>query len=92
MISPVIFFNLTLGIVGLFQYFLVPQVVNNGTGRPGGATMFYSLYLFKNFFTYQDMSYGATLAWFLFLIILLVTFVLFGTSKYWVYYAGDSRS
>lgn len=59
---------------------------------PGGATMFYSLYLFKNFFTYQDMSYGATLAWFLFLIILLITFVLFGTSKYWVYYPGDSRS
>ena len=92
MISPVIFFNLTLSIVGLFQYFLVPLVVNNGTGRPGGATMFYSLYLFKNFFTYQDMSYGSTLAWFLFIIILLITFLLFGTAKYWVYYAGDTRS
>jgi multiple sugar transport system permease protein len=91
MISPVIFYNLVLSIVGLFQYFLVPLVVNNGTGRPGGATMFYNLYLFKTFFTFQDMSYGSTLAWFLFAVILLVTAVLFGTAKYWVYYAGDNR-
>jgi len=92
MISPVIFYNLVLSIVGLFQFFTTPLVVNNGTGRPGGATMFYNLYLYKNFFTFQNMSYGATLAWFLFLIILVVTFLLFYTSKYWVYYAGDSRS
>lgn len=92
MISPVIFYNLTLSVVGLFQYFLVPLVVNQGTGRPGGATMFYSLYLFKNFFAFQNMSYGATLAWFLFLIILVITFILFSTAKYWVYYAGDTRS
>jgi multiple sugar transport system permease protein len=91
MISPVIFYNLVLSIVGLFQYFLVPLVVNSGTGRPGGATMFYNLYLYKTFFTYQDMSYGSTLAWFLFLVILLVTIVLFGTARYWVYYAAESR-
>ena len=92
MISPVIFYNLTLNIIGLFQYFLVPLVVNNGTGRPGGATMFYNLYLYKTFFTFQNMSYGSTLAWFLFLIILLVTILLFATAKYWVYYAGEARS
>ena len=92
MISPVVFYNLTLSIIGLFQYFLVPLVVNNGTGRPGGATMFYNLYLYKTFFTYQDMSYGSTLAWFLFVVILIVTLVLFGTAKYWVYYAGEARS
>lgn len=92
MISPVIFYNLTLNIIGLFQYFLVPLVVNNGTGRPGGATMFYNLYLYKTFFTFQDMSYGSTLAWFLFIIILLITLTLFGTAKYWVYYAGEARS
>lgn len=91
MISPVIFYNLTLGIVDLFQYFLVPLVVDQGNGRPGGATMFYNLYLYKTFFVFQNMSYGATLAWFLFLVILLVTIILFGTAKYWVYYAGDSR-
>lgn len=91
MISPVIFYNLTLSIVELFQYFLVPLVVNQGTGEPGGATMFYNLYLYKTFFVFQNMSYGATLAWFLFLIILLVTIVLFSTARYWVYYAAESR-
>ncbi len=91
MISPVIFYNLTLSIVELFQYFLVPLVVNQGTGEPGGATMFYNLYLYKTFFVFQNMSYGATLAWFLFLIILLVTIILFSTAKYWVYYAAESR-
>lgn len=92
MISPVIFYNLTLSIVGLFQYFIVPLVVNQGTGRPGGATMFFNLYLVKTFFTYQNMAYGATLAWVLFIAILLVTILLFWSAKYWVFYAGEGRS
>lgn len=92
MISPVIFYNLVLNIVGLFQYFLVPLVVNNGTGRPGGATLFYNLYLYKTFFTFQNMSYGSTLAWFLFIVILIITVTLFATAKYWVYYAGEAKS
>jgi multiple sugar transport system permease protein len=91
MISPVIFYNLVLSMVGLFQYFLVPLVVNQGNGNPGGATYFYNMYIYKTFFTFQNMSYGSTLAWFLFVIILVVTIVLFGTAKYWVYYAGESR-
>lgn len=92
MISPVIFYNLVLGVVFLFQYFLVPLVVNQGTGRPGGATMFFNLYLYKTFFTFQNMSYGATMAWLLFFLILIVTVFLFWSAKHWVYYAGDKRS
>lgn len=92
MISPVIFFNLVLIVIGLFQYFLVPLVVNNGTGRPGGATMFFNLYLYKTFFTFQNMSYGSAMAWLLFFIILIVTLFLFGTAPRWVYYAGERRS
>jgi ABC-type sugar transport system permease subunit len=91
MISPVLFYLLILEVVGLFQYFLVPLVINNGTGEPGGATMFYNLYLYKTFFTYQNMAYGSTMAWLMFVIILLVTLVLFRTAKYWVYYAGEVR-
>lgn len=91
MISPVIFYNLILTVIGLFQYFLVPLVLNQGTGAPGGATMFFNLYLYKTFFTYQNMAYGATLAWFLFLIILGVTMVLFWSQKYWVFYSGGDR-
>ena len=91
MISPVIFYNLVLSIVGLFQYFLVPLVVNLGTGAPGGSTMFYNLYLYKTFFSFHNMGYGSTLAWGLFSMILIVTIALFATSKYWVYYAGEGR-
>jgi ABC-type sugar transport system permease subunit len=91
MISPVIFYNLTLSVVALFQYFLVPLVVNNGTGRPGGATNFYNVYLYRTIFTFQNMSYGSAMAWLLFIIILLTTLLLFGTARYWVYYAGESR-
>ena len=91
LMSPVIFYTLTLELVGVFQYFLAPLVLNNGTGDPGGATMFYNLYLYKEFFTFQNMSYGATMAWLLFIVILIVTLTLFWSQKYWVYYAGETR-
>ena len=91
MISPVIFYNLVLSIVGLFQYFLVPLAINQGTGEPGGATMFYNLYLYKTFFQFQNMSYGSTLAWVLFLFIMIVTVILFYTARYWVYYASEKQ-
>ena len=90
MISPVIFYNLILSVVGLFQYFLVPLVLNQGTGAPGGASMFYNLYLYKTFFLYQNMSYGATLAWALFVVILVTTIILFSTARFWVYYASEN--
>ncbi|HEY3072102.1 MAG TPA: sugar ABC transporter permease, partial [Candidatus Limnocylindrales bacterium] len=89
MLSPVIFYTLVLGLVEVLQYFLVPLVLKQGTGEPGGSTNFFNLYLYKTFFNYQDMSYGATLAWLLFGITLLVTLVLFGTARRWVYYAGE---
>jgi ABC-type sugar transport system permease subunit len=91
LMSPIIFYTLVLEIVIVFQYFLVPLVINNGTGAPGGATLFYNLYLYKNFFTFQNMAYGATLAWVLFALILLVTVVLFASARRWVYYAGEQR-
>jgi multiple sugar transport system permease protein len=89
MMSPVLFYILVLEVVSVFQYFLVPIVLNNGTGRPAGATMFYNLYLYKTFFTFQDMSYGATLAWVLFGLVLIVTVFLFVGARRFVYYAGE---
>ena len=91
LMSPVIFYSITLGTVGVLQYFLVPLVLYSGDGRPGGTTFFYNIYLYKTFFTFQDMSFGATLAWLLFVIILALTLVLFWSAKYWVYYAGETK-
>jgi ABC-type sugar transport system permease subunit len=89
LLTPVIFYTLILAIVDLLQYFLVPLVLNQGTGEPGGTTNFLNLYIYKNFFAYQNMSYGATLAWLLFAITLLITVVVFVSSRRWVYYAGE---
>ena len=86
MISPILFYNLVLAIIFLFQYFLVPFVLKNGTGDPANSTLFYSLYFFKTAFTFNDMGYGATLAWMLFIIIMIITLGIFGTARYWVYY------
>jgi multiple sugar transport system permease protein len=89
MMSPVLFYTLVLAIVDVLQYFLVPLVINNGTGEPANTTFFFNLYLYKTFFTYQDMAYGATLAWLLFLVTLAVALLVFRTSRRWVYYAGE---
>jgi ABC-type sugar transport system permease subunit len=89
MMSPVLFYSLILGIVSVLQYFLVPLVLKNGTGEPGGSTMFYNLNIFRTFFTFQQMSYGATLAWLLFVITLVITVVLFRISRRYVYYAAE---
>jgi multiple sugar transport system permease protein len=91
MMSPVVFYTLVLGVVEVLQYFLVPLVLKNGTGEPGGSTLFYNLYIYQNFFTFQNMAYGATLAWLLFGLALLITLVLFRFSRRWVYYAGETR-
>lgn len=92
MISPVIFYNLILGTVGLMQYFLTPFVLNGGNGYPEGSTRFYMIHFFNNAFGYADMGYGAALAWLMFMIGLALTLILFGTAKYWVFYAGEERS
>ena len=91
MMSPVIFYSLTLGLVGVLQYFLVPLVLNSGTGRPAGATYFFNIYIYNTFFSFGNMSYGATLAWLLFVVILSLTLVLFWSARFWVYYAGETR-
>jgi ABC-type sugar transport system permease subunit len=89
MMTPVFFFNLIIGIVGLLQYFTVPFVINNGTGYPGGMTNFIMVYFFRQSFSYFNMGYGSVLAWMIFLIGLLFTVILFRSQKKWVYYSGD---
>lgn len=92
LISPVIFYNLTLMLIGAFKYFDLAYVLKNGTGGPQGATLFYALNFYKNAFEYNLMGYGSALAWLMFIIVLVLTIILFATSSRWVYYAGDGRS
>ena len=91
MISPVIFYNMVLSVIGLMQYFVVPYIISNGTGQPGTSAYFFNMHLYKTAFKFFDMGYGATLAWLIFLIALTLTIGLFATSRRWVYYSGGDQ-
>ncbi|MDA3850913.1 MAG: sugar ABC transporter permease [Spirochaetaceae bacterium] len=90
-ITPIIFYNLTIALIGLLQYFLVPYVLNNGSGAPEGKTNFLMVYFYRQSFNYFNMGYGATLAWMIFLIAFVLTLMLFWSSKKWVYYGGSDK-
>jgi ABC-type sugar transport system permease subunit len=88
LITPMIFYNLILALVGLFRYFEVPYIISRGTGGPNDITLFYNIYFYRVAFEYDRMGYGATLAWLLFIIALAVTMAFFASARHWVYYAG----
>ncbi|OZB90629.1 carbohydrate ABC transporter permease [Paenibacillus sp. XY044] len=87
MISPTIFFNLIMGIIGGFQYFTQAFVMTNG--GPLNSTLFYNLYLYNKAFVNYEMGYASALSWILFAIILFFTLIVIRSSSMWVYYNGD---
>lgn len=89
MISPTIFFNLIMGIIGGFQYFTQAFVMTNG--GPLNSTLFYNLYLYNKAFVSFEMGYASALSWILFAIILLFTLIVIRSSSMWVYYNGDDE-
>ncbi|MGE5375763.1 MAG: carbohydrate ABC transporter permease [Bacteroidota bacterium] len=91
MTSPVIFYNLILGMIATFQYFTEVYVLTNGAGGPARSTLFYNLYLYQNAFKYFHMGYASTMAWVLFMIVLGITLLIFRSSDAWVYYEGQLR-
>lgn len=91
MMTPIIFYNLVLGMVGLANYFIVPWVLTNGDGEPDGTTFFFMVHFYKQAFRFQDMGTGAALAWLIFIVTMIITILFFASSRFWVYYAGDSR-
>lgn len=91
MISPITFYNLIIALVALGQYFLVPFALTNGTGDPDNAGLFYTMYFYRQTFTFFEAGYGATLAWAMFAVVLALTLFLFGTARYWVHYEFQER-
>jgi multiple sugar transport system permease protein len=86
LMTPVILFNLLIGIIGSFQTFTQAYIMTNG--GPANATLFYVLNLYRNGFQYVKMGYASALAWILFLIILICTAAVLRTSRGRVYYGG----
>jgi multiple sugar transport system permease protein len=89
LLSPVMFFNLILGVIGSFQVFTSAYIMTGG--GPNNASLFYALYLFRNAFEAFKLGKASAMAWVLFVILLLLTAVQFGVSKRWVYYEGESK-
>ena len=76
MLSPTLFFNLIMGIIGALQVFTQVFVMTGGTdGGPARSTLFYALYLFSTAFYDLRMGYASAMAWILFLIIAGLTVV-----------------
>jgi len=88
MLTPVIFFNLVMGLIQSVQAFTEVYIVSEGLGAPAGSTMVLSLYLFLSAFKHLDMGYASAMAWVLFLIVLTATALVFRGSRRWVHYQG----
>ena len=89
LMTPVILFTMVMGVIGTFQTFTQAYIMTGG--GPAYATLFYLLYLYKNAFSWFEMGYASALAWLLFLVILVLTVILWRTSARWVYYEGEER-
>ena len=85
-LSPLIFFNLVMGIIGSFQVFTQVYVMTNG--GPGNATLVYVLKLYREAFEYHKMGYASAMAWVLFIVLLILTGIVVKSSKSWVHYEG----
>ena len=86
LLSPIIFFNLVLQIIGSFQSFTQAFIVSGGTGGPSDSTLFYTLYLYQKGFGQFEMGYASAMAWLLLVIIGAFTAINFIAAKYWVFY------
>jgi multiple sugar transport system permease protein len=91
LLSPVIFFNLVMGLIHAVQAFTQIYITSEGQGAPAGSTLMLSLYIFLAAFKYLDMGYASAMAWSLFVLVVLVTVGLFRSSRHWVYYQGGGR-
>jgi multiple sugar transport system permease protein len=89
-LSPVIFFNLIITVVGSFQIFNQVYVITDGLGGPADSTLVLVLYIYQKAFKYYQYGYASALSFFLFAVIMIATWVQFRYSK-WVYYEGELK-
>jgi len=87
MLTPTIFFNLVMGVINGFQSFSEAYIMTEG--GPNNASLFYVVYLYREAFTNQRMGSASAIAWVLFAIILVLSLIIFRSSKSWVYYEGE---
>ena len=90
MISPVIYFNMIMAIIGSLQVFAQPYIMfGGGTGGPNRSCLLYAVYLYQNAFSYNRMGYACAMAWILFLIIMFLTWLATRMTRKHIYYGGN---
>ncbi len=89
MLTPTLFFTLIMGIIGSFQTFTQAYIMTGG--GPVNSTLFYVLYLYRQAFEYFRMGYASAMAWVLFVVIFVLTLLIVGSGKHWVYYEADTN-
>lgn len=87
-ISPVILFNVVVGIIGALQIFALPYVMWRGERGPRDSTYFYTSYLYDNAFKFLKMGYASAMGWIQLFLVLLLTGLVFWTSRRLVHYRG----
>lgn len=87
LISPVIYFNLIMGIIGILQVFVIPYIMTEG--GPARSTLFYVQHLYDTAFRYLRMGYACAMAWILFLVIFGLTLLATWATAKKIYYASE---
>lgn len=87
MLTPTIFFNLINQLINGFMAFTQSYIITQG--KPRDTTLFYTVYMYQNSFTYNKLGYGCAMAWFMVFVVGMLTLVLFKTQKKWVHYEAE---
>jgi multiple sugar transport system permease protein len=87
MMGPYLLFSIITGLVGTFQYFTQAHIMTQG--GPADSTRLYSLYLYDNAFIFHKLGYASAMAWVLFMLVAVVSFILFRSAARHVYYGGE---
>ncbi|QAY65387.1 carbohydrate ABC transporter permease [Paenibacillus protaetiae] len=88
MLSPTIYFNFIMGVIGAFQMFTSAYVITNG--GPMNSTLVYAVYLYERAFSRYQLGYASALAWIMLIMIAVVAGLIALSSKYWVFYETDT--
>lgn len=88
LLSPIILFNLIMQMISAFQAFTQAYIIGGGKGGVMNSTLFYTLHLYIQGWTYHEMGYASAMAWILLLIIGVLTAIIFKTSDNWVSYGS----
>jgi multiple sugar transport system permease protein len=88
MMTPILLFNLVLGLIAAFQVFTQAFIMTDG--GPANASLFYVFNIWRTAFRFGEMGFACALAWVLFVIIAAVTALVFRSTRWWVYYEAEA--